>query len=296
MKKFNELDGQFDKALERLDFKKKPLVDAYGLDPLASNHDLLKKGWAYFHERLSIEEEQWKKILSAKEEQLKILNEQVVSLNSQLEALLQKEKTDSSIEAIVTDLHLGEYVDVKKKTEQIREKWNEERQTWFERCQYLEMQMKNLQDEGLKRSATFSAREAELLSKLRALEDRLAKQMEEALLSNRKTLAALKSKDDDISSLITKADLAQAHADRLMIQLKELDEEKNQILNQSQQQKAEIAARNEQLVEKEREIEHLKSSLEIKQKEVATLRSDMARQQAEWREWWAKIQSQKSSV
>lgn len=285
-KKFDNLDKDFDRAMQRVDTKQPLIKNPYGTDPLAADHFLLAKGWTYFNERVQMIEEQWDRIAKAKDEQIKILDLECENLKSQLAEFNDKDKSESALSLLVRDLHLGEYVDIKKKTENVAALWEEERQRLNERIINLETQLKNRQDLLNKRNASFALREAEFLKQLKNIELKNAVTQEQSLASQKGYLAALKSKDDELQSLYAKIELLTLDVSRKNQNLKEMDEEKNKLTDQNKDFVFEIHRLKEVALERDREIIHLKTLLDIKEKEIAGLRSDMARQQAEWRELW----------
>ncbi|MFN0117247.1 MAG: hypothetical protein ACKVQC_03005, partial [Elusimicrobiota bacterium] len=124
---FKELDRLFDESLARLEKDQLQVKDAYGGNPLASDHFMLKKSWAYFKERIQTLENYWKQILASKQIETDKLKEIVTRLNSDLEELREKGNLQDEFETSLTAARIKDLLELEKQSRKIKFSWEEER-------------------------------------------------------------------------------------------------------------------------------------------------------------------------
>lgn len=281
-----DLDRLFDESANRIKNGTGALSGAYATSPLAADHLLLKRSWDYFRHRINAIEEQWQKIVEAKEAEKKAL-EKELSLNREQTHDLEIQNTAfRSFEYEYGRSKAEDYIHFQKQTENLKFQWEQEREVLMKTQSELELKILKLEADSDRSQDDFLKKQARWKDALDAARTEAGQLVERHRERQNEWLAESAQKDADNKDLILKIDLLRAEVENRDQMIKHMKEE----IFAQERQKTDLASQLALAMGKIRELEGEMSVLSerygILMKEKDAIREEWSREQAEWRELW----------
>ncbi|MCG3203722.1 MAG: hypothetical protein KCHDKBKB_00394 [Elusimicrobia bacterium] len=285
-REFDEIDRQFDETMERLGPKGALNSGAYGTGPLASDHFLLKKSWDYFRFRVKAIEDQWRKMLESKEQQLRIALTDLQETRKQRADLEEENHLLRSLELNVKKARAEDYVGFSRKSQNLRLHWDAERDNYLKKIEALELKITRMQKNFDLRSSTAQIRESKLNESFQALKQELNTHQEREREIQKKCSEELQMKDEKIYSLDSKMEMLRGEVERRDQVIQQLQQAFSRREQDATAMGQTITEYERLLKEKDKEMSHLSTRLQILINEKENLRAGWERERAEWRELW----------
>jgi chromosome segregation ATPase len=285
-REFPEINRQFDEAFERLQAKAPLINGAYGTSPLAADHFLLKKSWDYFKGRIKTIEEQWRKMLEAKDAQLRTVVGELVESRKQMVDIEEENRMLRSLDQNVKKARTEDYITFARKNETLRYRWDAEREALQRKGDALEFQLTKSKKEFDGKLRSFKIKEQSSAESIVMLQKELAAQIERDRETQKRCSDELNLKDEKIQMLDTKVELLRGELDRRDQLVKQLKSTINEQEKDVTAMTAYVAELQRALREKDTEIMHQNTRYDILNKEKENLRITYEQERAEWRELW----------
>lgn len=283
---FTEIDRQFDEAFERIQRRSPVVANAYGTAPLAADHFLLKKSWDYFRGRVKAIEDQWRKMMEAKDQQLRsTLSELQVARQRKVD-LEEENNMLRSLDQNIKKARTEDFLGFSRKSENLRVHWDAEREALLLKIAALETKIPQIKKTYDLRISTAQVREDKWKEMIEVLKQEASLHEEREREVQKRCSAELVLKDEKIQSLDTKLDLTRGEVDRRERLIKELQESIAIREKDANAMTAYVAELQRTLKEKDLELGHRQVRLEIFSQEKENIRSTWERERAEWRELW----------
>ncbi len=283
---FTEIDRQFDEAFERLQRTAPPVATAYGSSPLAADHFLLKKSWDYFRNRVKSIEEQWKKMLEAKDHQYRAVFAELTDARKRQVELEEENNLLRSLDHSVKKARADDYIGFAKKSENLRLHWDAERDALHRKIEALETKIVQTKKAGELRISTTMAREEKLKETIALLRKEADMWAERESDIKKKCGDELVLKDEKIHSLDAKVDLLRTEIEHRDQVIKRLTDAVTTHEKDSVAMTAYVAELQRALKEKQLDLANLQTQLAIAHQDKKNLQTGWERERAEWRELW----------
>jgi chromosome segregation ATPase len=283
---FTEIDRQFDEAFERLTRQSPTVTSAYGTSPLAADHFLLKKSWDYFRNRVKNIEEQWRKMLEAKEQQLRTTMLELTESRQRQADLEEDNHLLRSLDRNVKKARAEDYVGFARKSENLRLHWDAEREALQRKIDALERKVIADKKTADLRVATTITREQKLKETLEAMRDEASLFADRERDIQKKCAEELTIKDEKIQSLDSNVDIFRSEVDRRDQLLKQLKDMVTTSEKDAVAMTAYVEELQRALKDKDLDLANLKAKLEILTQEKTNLQAGWERERSEWRELW----------
>jgi chromosome segregation ATPase len=282
---FKEIDSMFEGAIRRLNVKGGP-ADPYGEPPLASDHFLLKRSWEYFQRRASAMEAEWKQLLSAKEAEVKALEEIVRLRDQRLAGLEGATKDTEKIEEEFARAQLAEQRGFSDASRKLHETWEEEREALIRSVEEATARVQRIRAEAEHRVKAGQAEVAALRVSLEKARAEIQGQAEKRLASESEAAKAMNARDEMIRSLESKVELLKSELERRDSTIKDLTGRSGEEKRGTADLTSKLASVTGELAAKAERAGFLEEKLEAARRENEDLRAAWKREQAEWRELW----------
>ncbi len=283
---FTEIDRQFDEAFERINRRGLTTASPYGGTPLAADHFLLKKSWDYFRNRVKSIEDQWRKMLSAKDVQLKTVTDELKRVRQSSLELEDEIHMLRSLDQSIKKARTEDFVGFNRKSEMLRMRWDAERAALIKKADDLELKITRLKKDYDLRASMARVREEKLQQALEAAKKDSAINIERERDIQKKCTDELNAKDERIFSLDTKTELLRGEVERRDALLKEMKATLATRDADATAMTSYIAELQRLVKEKDIEIEQHKTRLQILSQEKDGIQAGWERERAEWRELW----------
>lgn len=281
----DKLDQMFDDALKRLKGTA-GVSNAYGSDPLASDHLLLKKGWDYFKARIAAVESQFKDILDARQQAIEVLRKEVEAQKQTIQELEETKDEEDGVVWGLAEAQLKDYAQSDKDLADLKGRWEEEKIRYEEMIRAAEHAAETAESRFEKFKNQWAQRETLLRTQVDALRTDLEKSRLERIESERNGARQLEEKDEIETGLYQKVDILKGEVAA-----------RNELIQKFGKVKADLEAfisklRDENLElkkavqDREKDAAHLKDELSLLKKEKDILEKNWHAEQAEWRELW----------
>lgn len=281
------LDRLFDDALARAGGGQ-PAADPYGEGPLASDHFLLTKSWAYFKHRLESIERQYAEILQARDEQIRALQSRMGQTERNSEEDGRKRRAVDEIEQAFLADRFADFRSFADNMRRLTESWEEERIRLEERIGTLEAERDRAKADGeskVARQKDAGALEMERRAAAESERDRLAErigQLEKAAQSREaELLEAVAARDRAI-------DLLRAEVERRGAEVRQAGDVLETERRRSAESSVEASDLRRLVVDQERRQRAVEEELALARREVEQLRAGWEREKADWRELWGR--------
>lgn len=283
-----DLEKRFEDAFDRLRGAKPAISSIYNEGPLASDHFLLNKSWAYFKARVRVIEDQWREILSTKDFLIQNQQREIESLKTRVQELEALHKNITDFEHLSMSLRAKDFSEFKKNENKLKHAWEEERYVLESQNRTLEGKLSKAKGELDEKVKQFEKKEKRLTLLVQELEIKLKEANEKHLQEQRKVGDSVKGKDDQIKAESLKNDLLKGEIERRDAVIKEHEKQIKDLHSQLNNEVDQSEELKDALLRQSREMELLKKKNELLSQEKEMIRSSWSREQAEWRELWEK--------
>lgn len=283
---FPQLDKLFDESLDRSDRRAPEINNPYGAAPLAADHFLLKKSWDYFKSRVKTIEDQWRKMLQAKEVQISTLNSELLAARERAVDLEDQNHLLRSLDQNIKKVRTEDHVGFSRKSENLKLHWEAERDALQRKIEDFEFRMERAKKESEARLLVVQSRENKLKDEVLFLKRDTAVQAERDHEFQRRWAEQITAQTEAIQSLENKVEILKNEIDRRDLYIKQFKETISTQEKDAHAMIQYVAELQRALKEKDSEMSHLKTRLDVLRQEKDTLRSAHEREQSEWRELW----------
>ncbi len=283
---FKELDRQFDAALDRLKKKFAAGSGATSHDPLAGDHLILQKSWEYFRARIKELDEQWREIIAAKGEEAEALKKQAAAFKGRMEELGVENQALREFEAVIKKTRAEDHAAFQKDSEKLRVSWEAEREALERNLSQVRFRLERAEKTAQEAAEEAEKRRQELLAAVDSLKRERAEQAERILEIQRRAERTVLGEAEKVRGLEAKIAVLQSEIDGQAGRIANKQEEAGEQAREAARLSQKILDFKAALAEKERELEHLKMSMEILGREKAAMRERWDQEKAEWRELW----------
>lgn len=283
---FTEIDRQFDEAFERINRRGPAVASAYGSSPLAADHFLLKKSWDFFRARVKNIEDQWRRMIEAKEQQLRASQAELQESRQRHADLQEENNLLRSLDRGIKKARAEDFVGFARKSENLRLHWDAERDAFQRKIDALEKKIEQARKTADLRVETTLAREQKLKETVEALRKEMTLHADRERDIKKKCGDEITLKDEKITSLDAKVELLRAEVDRRDQMIKQMagaisDYEKDSVAMTSY-----VSELQRALKDKDLELANQKTRIEILVEENKNIQSGWERERSEWRELW----------
>ncbi len=210
---FTELDKQFEETWERLQ-NRKPISGVYGKDPLAEDHFLLKRSWDYFRQRVRNVEDQWRKIAESKDAQLIALKKEAAVIRERMQEAEEETRLLRAMDRTLAEARKHDILHFDSKKDQLRLRWDAERDALARKIEELEFQIKRMGKESSNKTELAKKRETDLLEAIDRIKQDAMSMAEKERENQKRWSEHAAEKDDQIRMLDTKMDMMRTELDR----------------------------------------------------------------------------------